>query len=86
MLILIILAAAGVSVLSFGVKKLSSNDYLFAQEQKDFSAEIADLKKMQPEGYEKDIKIYEYLNAQKVKPGSWQAVFALNIPDSIPQE
>lgn len=86
MLILIILAAAGVSVLSFGVKKLSSNDYLFAQEQKDFSAEINDLKKMQPEGYEKDIKIYEYLNAQKVKPGSWQAVFALNIPDSIPQE
>lgn len=86
MLILIILAAAGVSVLSFGVKKLSSNDYLFAQEQKDFSAEIADLKKMQPEGYEKDIKIYEYLNAQKVKPGNWQAVFALNIPDSIPQE
>lgn len=86
MLILIILAAAGVSVLSFGVKKLSSNDYLFAQEQKDFSAEIANLKKMQPEGYEKDIKIYEYLNAQKVKPGSWQAVFALNIPDSIPQE
>lgn len=86
MLILIILAAAGVSVLSFGVKKLSSNDYLFAQEQKDFSAEIADLKKMQPEGYEKDIKIYEYLNAQKVKPGSWQAVFALNIPGSIPQE
>ena len=71
MLILIILAAAGVSVLSFGVKKLSSNDYLFAQEQKDFSAEIADLKKMQPEGYEKDIKIYEYLNAQKVKPGNW---------------
>lgn len=86
MLILIILAAAGVSVLSFGVKKLSSNDYLFAQEQKDFSAEINDLKKMQPEGYEKDIKIYEYLNAQKVKPDSWQAVFALNIPDSIPQE
>ena len=86
MLILIILAAAGVSVLSFGVKKLSSNDYLFAQEQKDFSAEINDLKKMQPEGYEKDIKIYEYLNAQKVKPNSWQAVFALNIPDSIPQE
>ena len=86
MLILIILAAAGVSVLSFEVKKLSSNDYLFAQEQKDFSAEINDLKKMQPEGYEKDIKIYEYLNAQKVKPGSWQAVFALNIPDSIPQE
>ena len=86
MVILIILAAAGVSVLSFGVKKLSSNDYLFAQEQKDFSAEINDLKKMQPEGYEKDIKIYEYLNAQKVKPSSWQAVFALNIPDSIPQE
>ena len=86
MLILIVLAAAGVSVLSFTMEKISTDDYFYDDEETNFSAKINDLKKMQPEGYENDIKIYEYLNAQKVKPGSWQAIFALNIPNSIPQD
>ena len=86
MLILIILAAAGVSVLTFAIKTLNTDDFNYSDQIVDFSVEIEDLKKMQPEGYENQIKIYEYLTDKKIKPGDWQAIFALNLPESIPQE
>ena len=88
MLILIVLAAAGVSILSYAIK-IANNDfdnYSYEEDQVDFSQDIADLRVMQSEGYQDEIKLYEYLDANKVKPDSWQAIFALNLPSNIPQE
>ena len=84
MLVLIILGAFGVS----GVTWLAGMtlNYVNEEYQTDFSEEIKWAKEAKEEGYEEDVKLYEYLNDNKIKPGSWQAMFAFSAQSALPAE
>ena len=85
MLISIIVLALGLG----GLVYLENLDFGIAsvglEEQTDFNDQIDWLNKTKEEGYESEIKFYEYLNEKKVKPDSMQADLAISAYDILPE-